>query len=160
MNIIQLQPKLIKFTEEIARQLLPKFQTQEELDKLLEHHHISAKSSITKSEIAGWYGVHRMTFNKWIKGFGKPIFPNYTLYLKRKHLYVSEVLWIMKTLGYEGQVYRKKELLELLETDYRTMQDNIRTFPQIYGISTTVYNSLSKFPPNIGQRIVAGLWLE
>ena len=75
MNIIQLQPKLIKFTEEIARQLLPKFQTQEELDKLLEHHHISAKSSITKSEIAGWYGVHRMTFNKWIKGFGKPIFP-------------------------------------------------------------------------------------
>jgi hypothetical protein len=113
-----------------------------------------SKRSISKSTLSAYYNVDRATLNKWLRFFLK----NETNFKNRRKFTNSEVTMIKERLGTEPQSFWKKDLVEIAGTDYKTIRDNIRLFPMVYGMTENEYRSLSKFPPTIAQRIIDGLW--
>lgn len=111
----------------------------------------------TKTALANHYQVDRATLNKWLKLFCKDIFNNQKLLVNRRKFTTLEVEQIKSRLGEKSQSFRKYELVELAETTYQTIRDNIEKYPSTYGISLNTYNQLSKFPPKIAFKIIDNL---
>lgn len=118
---------------------------------------LNSKKTTCKTVLSTHYQIDRATLNKWLILFCKDIFEDKKTIINRRKFTDSEVEKIKEKLGLEPQFYWKKDLIEIAETDYKTIRDNIRLFPQIYGITENEYRSLSKFPPKIAQRIIENL---
>jgi len=116
--------------------------------------HLKLNKTKTKTALANHYQVDRATLNKWLKLFCSDIFYDEKLLSKRRKFTNSEVEKIKAILGEQPQSFRKADLVELAETDYKTIRESIDKFPNIYGISKLEYQQLSKFPPKVGQHIL------
>lgn len=116
-----------------------------------------SKKTTYKTALSTHYQVDRATLNKWLILFCSDIFEDEKTIINRRKFTDLEVEKIKVKLGTEPQFYWKKDLIKIAETDYKTIRDNIRLFPEIYGITENEYRSLSKFPPKVTYRIIDGL---
>lgn len=115
------------------------------------------KKTTSKSTLSTYYQIDRATFIKWLILFCSDIFEDKETIINLRKFTDLEVEKIKVKLGTEPQFYWKKDLIKIAETDYKTIRDNIRLFPEIYGITENEYRSLSKFPPKVTYRIIDGL---
>jgi len=111
----------------------------------------------SKSTLSAYYQIDRTTLNKWLILFCTDIFGDEKTIINLRNFTDLQIGKIKEKLGLEPQFYWKKDLIKIAETDYKTIRDNIKLFPQTYGISENDYRSLSKFPPKIAQRIINAL---
>lgn len=121
------------------------------------HSFKKTKKQILKSTLSSHYQVDRATFSKWLLFFCHDIFINKDTLKKRRKLTNEEVEKIKERLGEEPKFFWKKDLIRIVETDYKTIRENIKKYPSIYRLSKDEYKSLSKFPPKVAQRIINGL---
>ncbi len=111
----------------------------------------------TKEELAKYYRITRPTLKKWIRYF-TPSNINPDEWDKKRKLLVYDTLKIKQEWGEDSaMVLTKSEIAKLLDSDTRTIGDNIKKFPQKYGITFEIWKSCQFFPPVICKRIIDGL---
>jgi predicted DNA binding CopG/RHH family protein len=114
---------------------------------------LQSEKTTTKSQLSAHYQVDRATLNNWLR-----LFVEDGNNLKNRRKFTDlEVEEIKKKLGTELKSFRKSDLVRIAETDYKTIRENVKKYPLEYGINESIYRSLDKFPPKIGQQIIDAL---
>ena len=111
---------------------------------------------IYKKELYEHYIVDRKTFAHWIAVFCSDIISSED-YAKCRKLPMSIVDKIYERLGKvsdETPTFLKKNIIEAADGSYHTLRESIKRFPDEYGITPSVFQTLNTFPPKIGARIL------
>jgi len=110
---------------------------------------------IKKKVLVNYYAVDKTTFRKWVLYFCLDVFPNHNDYLKKHKLTLGEAIQLVSVLGLTSfhSVCSKRDIIETGEGSYRSLRESIIQFPNLYGISQSIYTDLRVFPPNISERI-------
>ena len=115
---------------------------------------LNSKKTTCKTVLSTHYQIDRATLNKWLILFCSDIFGDEKTIINRRKLTDLEVEKIKEKLGIQPQSFRKKDLVKIAGTDYKTIRENIQKFPLVYGMSKNEYRSLSKFPPKVAEHII------
>ena len=100
--------------------------------------------------------MDRATLNKWLRLFFFKNTKYYEKYLKKRKIEYYQYQQILSALGdpYQFPNLSKKEIIDKCEGNYRSLRESMRLYPDRFGITYEAYKSLSKFPPNIAEKIV------
>jgi len=111
----------------------------------------------TKKALADYYEIDIKTLSKWVRYFGQSAFPNHEDYRKRKRLSFIEYHFLITIFGPKemGKALSKKEIIEQGEGTYKTLRGSVERYPATFGIEKEAFRKLKKFPPRIGQQILA-----
>ena len=117
---------------------------------------IHKKKTVSKTEIANYYGVDRKTLNKWVLYFGKEFFPDYDDYLSQKRLTELDAAILKYVLGNPKKfpVMSKKQIIKEREGTYSSLRECVKTYPHLYGLTFKAFLNLKKFPPKVSAKII------
>jgi hypothetical protein len=104
-----------------------------------------------KGDLANYYNVTKPTLQKWVELFQCPISLNE--WNKKRFLTSSEYNQMQFELGTDVAL-NKKQIAERAESDYNTVAENVLMNLEKIGITKEAWESCSKFPPVIYNRIL------
>jgi hypothetical protein len=111
--------------------------------------------NVSKSRLRKYYNVDGKTFNKWYQYFCTDI-SNIDQFKKQRKITLATYWQIKSRLGdiSDCAVMRKVDIVNLCESDYRTLRKNIKHAPPSVGIDIRTYDRLSAFPPKVCRAII------
>lgn len=106
-----------------------------------------------KDDLAKYYKVSRPTLQKWSLFFPHLIPAEKW---KSKRIFTSEeYMKIKNTWGSDsGMVLSKKQIVQMAESSYKTVAQNVKINLDKIGITLDAWESCSVFPPVISKRIL------
>lgn len=118
-------------------------------------YHLSNSIKLSKGHLMRYYGVDNKTFNKWFQYFCPHIL-DVKQFKKQRKIKLHTYWRIKLALGNtsEFSTLRKIEIINLCDSDYRTLRKNINIAPSSIGMNISIYNNLSVFPPKVCKSIV------
>lgn len=106
----------------------------------------------TKSDLANYYGVSRLTFVKWLKGVLKE---EYNQFDKRRYFTFLEFLRIKDELGNKDvfPVLSRKQFIEISNSNHKSLAYTTNFLNDKLKLPKGFLKNLRKFPPVIGSQI-------
>ncbi len=108
---------------------------------------------LKKEDLAKQYKVSRPTLKNWVQHFPGVIPPE--KWKSKKTLTANEYSELTELWGSDSKyVLNKKQIVAILESNYKTVSENVKMNLEKIGITWEAWSSCSVFPPVISKRIV------